>query len=321
MSSSPRKKRGDGNQLILDNGAGEDFLFMHRWMIKMVRDDYAAHGLPPPASWKSVPSPRVAQIVYTPATNPAGVVEFKKDLAASGNMVLVTDVWAKSQEYFNSVMGQWESNYKSVGTLASLSLGALGNLVEFTIHNAMHNRWATPARDPDTGELLVDPVSGASGSRPTFDFSDKWSSPKYDFLGEFYSSHVNPLFWRLHGWVDDRIDDWFRAQEASSPGRIRRRQLHGIEWFEVNRPFVMVDAPFVGVLLEGHGSHGGHGGHHGGGDQQAAEIETMLKVMKLIENDGRERAAPTAVPGEAAPKPPAPPRISMRFEMPGEDAE
>jgi hypothetical protein len=319
----PRKKRDDGNQLILDNGAGEDFLFMHRWMIKMVRDDYAAHGLPPPVSWRSVPSPRVAQIVYAPATNPAGVVEFKRDLAASGNMVPVTDAWAKSQEYFNSVMGQWESNYKSVGTLASLSLGALGNLVEFTIHNAMHNRWATPARDPDTGELLVDPVSGAPGSRPTFDFSDRWSSPRYDFLGEFYSSHVNPLFWRLHGWVDDRIDDWFRAQEASSPGRIRRRQLHGVGWFEVNRPFVMVDAPFVGVSLEGNGGHGGHDRHrvHGGGDQQAAEIETMLKVMKLIENDGRERAAPTVAPGEAAPRPSAPPHISMRFEMPDADVQ
>ena len=47
----------------------------------------------------------------------------------------------------------------------------------------------------------------------------------------------------------------------------------------MNSPFVMVDAPFVGVLLEGHGSHGGHGGHgghHGGGDQQAAEIENFM---------------------------------------------
>lgn len=317
----PRKQRAAGNQLILDNGAGEDFLFMHRWMIRMVRDDYAAHGLPPPASWKSLPSPRVAQVVYSPVTNSAGVVEFKKDLTASGDMVPLTDAWVKTQDYFNTVMRQWESNFKSVGTLASLSLGALGNLLEFTIHNAMHNRWTTPARDPDTGELIVDPATGEPDARPTFDFSDKWSSPKYDFLGEFYSSHVNPLFWRLHGWVDDRIDDWFKAQDASSPGRIKKRQLHGVEWFEVNTPFVMVAEPFVGISLDGHGSHGGHGGHHDH-DQQAAEIETMLKVMALIENDGRAPVpAPPPATLEAAAAPRQRPRISMRFENPGEDAQ
>jgi hypothetical protein len=317
----PRKPRSEGNALILDNGAGEDFLFMHRWMIKMVRDDHAGHGLPPPAAWKSLPSPRVAQTVYSPVTNSAGVVEFKKDIAASGNMVPLTADWVKTQEYFNTIMRQWERNFTNVGTLSSLSLGALGNLLEFTIHNAMHNRWFTPARDPDTGELIVDPVSGEPSERPTFDFSDKWSSPKYDYLGEFYSSHVNPVFWRLHGWVDDRIDDWFRAQEASSPGRIRRRQLHGAEWFEVNKPFVMVAEPFVGVSLEGHGGHHDHdhghdhNGHHG--DPQAAEIETMLKVMAAIENDGRSRELATARTDAARGRP----RVSMRFEMPGENGD
>jgi len=69
------------------------------------------------------------------------------------------------------------------------------------------------------GELIVDPASGAPGARPTFDFSEKWSSPKYDYLGEFYSSHVNPIFWRLHGWVDDRIDDWLNRQLGIGLGR------------------------------------------------------------------------------------------------------
>jgi hypothetical protein len=316
----PRKKRSEGSALVLDNGAGEDFLFMHRWMIKMVRDDYAMQGLAPPAPWKALPSPTLAQVVYSPVTNSAGVIEFNKDIAASGNMVPLTDEWVKSQEYFSTVMRQWERNFAGVTTLASLSLGALGNLLEFTIHNAMHNRWSAPARDPDTGEPIVDPASGAPGERPTFDFSDKWSSPKYDYLGEFYSSHVNPIFWRLHGWVDDRIDDWFKAQEASSPGRIRGRHLHGVEWFEVNKPLVKVDEPFVGVSLEDHGGHGGHHDHgdhaqHGGGDQQAAEIETMLKVMALVENDGKAAGVLSAAPTAAAPRQPA--RVSMRFEMPG----
>jgi hypothetical protein len=310
----PRSKRSDGGSLILDNGAGEDFLFMHRWMIKMVRDDYVRQGIDPPRSWKPLPSPTTAQVIYSPIENSTGVIEFKKDLAASGNMVPSRGEWVTSQEYFNTVMRQWERHFTSTATLASLSLGAFGNLLEFTIHNAMHNRWMTPARDPDTDELIVDPVTGEPDERPPFDFSDKWSSPKYDYLGEFYSSHVNPLFWRLHGWVDDRIDDWFKAQEASSPGRIKRRDLHGVEWFEVNKPFVMADSPFVGVSLDAHGDHHGHDGHAhpGAGDHQAAEIETMLKVMAIIEADGR-KPAPAALVERSRGKAP---RISMRFEMP-----
>ena len=314
----PRRKRSEGSTLILDNGAGEDFLFMHRWMIKMVRDDYIRQGLTPPSPWKALPSPRVAQVVYSPVTNSTGVVEFKKDLAASGNMVPLTGDWVKSQEYFNTVMRPWERNFTSIGTLASLSLGALGNLLEFTIHNAMHNRWFTPARDPDTGELIIDPVSGEPGERPTFDFSDKWSSPKYDYLGEFYSSHLNPLFWRLHGWVDNRIDDWFSAQGASNPGKIKGRQLHGVEWFEVNKPFVMVDEPFVGIsLIDHHHTHDDHD-HHGRDDKQAAEIEAMLKIMAIIESDGKQPAIAEAMPRAEAVQRKAP-RVSMRFEMPGEN--
>lgn len=321
VDRAPRKKRDEGNNLMLENGAGEDFLFMHRWMIKMVRDDYAKQGLTPPSPWKSIPSATIAQVVYSPTTSASGIVEFRKDLAASGNMVPPMGDWAKTQEYFSTIMRQWENHFKSVATLSSLSLGALGNLLEFTIHNAMHNRWLAPARDPDTGELILDPVTGEPSARPTFDFSDKWDSPKYDYLGEFYSSHVNPLFWRLHGWVDDRIDDWFNAQEASSPGRIKKLELHGVDWFKVNKPFVMVEKPFVGVSLDDHRGHHGNGGHshHGGnGGVQAAEIETMLKVMAIIENDDKERARLTTA-GLSDTTRPKQLRISMHFEMPGEN--
>ena len=315
----PRMSRVNGNGLILDEGAGEDFLFMHRWMIKMVRDDYVKNGLTPPASWSKIPGPTFAQIVYSLVTNSAGVVEFKKDIAASGNMVPPAGDWVKAPEYFSTVMRQWETHYRNPAMLASLSLGALGNLLEFTIHNAMHNRWMTPARDPETGAVIIDPATGGLGERPPFDFSDKWSSPKYDYLGEFYSSHVNPLFWRLHGWVDDTINAWFKVQEVASPGKIKPRQLHGVDWFEVNPPFVIVTDPFVGVSLDGHGSHHDHRDqmhHHGDGtDQQAAEIDTMLKVMAAIENDANTAGPLTGTLAEATR--PRTSRVSMRFEMPG----
>ena len=56
--------------------------------------------------------------------------------------------------------------------------------------------------------------------------------PKYDCLGEFYSSHMNLLFWRLHEWVDDRIEDWFNAHEAARPGEIEWYEFQGITWFK-----------------------------------------------------------------------------------------
>lgn len=293
--------------LDLDNGAGEDFLFMHRWMIQMVRNDYAKQGLPAPVPWKQVPKPSMAQASFVEAKDAAGAVIFKRDVASSGNMVPPADEWPKTPEFFSTIMRSWERQFTSKGTLASLSLGGLGNLIEFTIHNNMHMRWASPARDPETGEIVIDPATGDAG-RPTFDFSDKWDSPKYDYLGEFYSSHVNPLFWRLHGWVDDRIDDWFAAQEAASPGRIKKRQLHGVDWFEVKQPFVMVDEPFVGVALEA--GHGGHGGHHGH-DHQAEEVATMLKVMDALQNDGKKDVlAKVTKAGTAVSRRP----ISMHFK-------
>jgi hypothetical protein len=308
----PRFSRAKGNGLILDGGAGEDFLFMHRSMIKMLRDDYLTNNLPPLASWSSIPGPSTPQIVYSPLKNPAGVVEFKRDIPRSGNMVPPAADWAKAPEYFNTVMRQWESHYRNPSTLASLSLGALGNLLEFTIHNAMHNRWMTPARDPETGAVIIDPQTGELSERLPFDFSDKWNSPKYDFLGEFYSSHVNPLFWRLHRWIDDCIDAWFNAQEAASPGRIQQRPMLDVDWFEVNPPFVIVAKPFVGVSLETHAGHHGHSEHTRDRekDTKTAEIATMLKVMSAIEHDQNGLEARTGRQGRSS-------RVSMRFEMPG----
>ena len=83
----------------------------------------------------------------------------------------------------------------------------------------------------------------------------------YDYLGETFSSHVNPIFWRLHGWVDDRIEDWFKAQESVRPGAVKRRAMDGIDWFEADKTWVLVDEPWEG-LKDPHAGHGGHGHGH-----------------------------------------------------------
>jgi hypothetical protein len=137
-------------------------------------------------------------------------------------------------------------------------------------------RWSTAPRDPETGDL---------GGRESYDVDTRWDAPHNDVLSDFHSSHVNPIFWRLHGWVDNRIEEWFQAHEAAQPGSVKRKSLKGLAWFEQGN-WVVKDVPFDWPEVHS----GGHGHGHGGHDD-AAETEVMLKVMdRLREVDSRPGA-------------------------------
>jgi hypothetical protein len=256
-------------KLDLNNGAGEDFLFMHRKMITMIRDEYASLGHPYIESWKTLPRPDEPQFSYSEiddSSNP-GKKLYKFDPRSSGFMIPPAEPrddpsikFLKSEDYFMSVMALLERQFKSPSYLSALSLGTLGNLLEFTIHNQMHMRWSSISRDPKTGK---------PASRPDFDFDEKWDDPRYDYLGEFYSSHVNPIFWRLHGWVDDRIEDWFNAHEASQPGEVQRTEYKGVSWFKPGK-WVQASNPFYWPEVQS----------SMGDDREAIDI--MLKVLEII---------------------------------------
>jgi hypothetical protein len=291
----------ENNQLNLSNGAGEDFLFMHRKMIAMVQDEYKSQGVPYIESWKSIPPsfegeefPKpedkyidTHQFFYSEQEDPQnpGKKIYRLNISESGNMVPPPYVvpspskeddlrflrfikFVKSPEYFRNVMMSLERLFKNNTFLATISLGALGNLLEFEIHNQMHMRWSS---------IPLDPESGEPSDRDPFDTDSKWDNPEYDYLGDFYSSHVNPLFWRLHGWVDDRIEDWYKAHEAIHAGEIERFEYQGIKWFKPGK-WVMVSKPFYWP------EHN----HHHGNDQD--EIDAMLKVLEII----RRAITPTA---------------------------
>ena len=72
--------------LDLENGAGEDFLFMHRKMILMLEEVYSQAGKTPPAAWTVLPAANVPQTVYK-AANASGTETFVFDPDASGFMV------------------------------------------------------------------------------------------------------------------------------------------------------------------------------------------------------------------------------------------
>lgn len=249
---------------IADNGSGEDFLFMHRDMIGAVRALYDAADQKPIAGWGAVPSPGgpVEQGFAIPLNWKQSSEPTMRRLEA-----------LKSDIYFWTAMRGWDRQFKNAAFLSAISLGALGATLEFTAHNDMHMRWSSAPRDPATGEVVPD-------GRLATDFDPKWSSPEYDFLGEFYSSHVNPVFWRLHGWVDERIEDWFAAHETAHPGEVKRAGVGSVEWFAPGR-WVSSEEPWARPKPHHGGGH--HHGHSGaGGHHSDLDPAVMKKVIEIL---------------------------------------
>ncbi len=173
----PRPALDSRGRPLPDNDSGEDFLYMNRWMLALAE----GHGPARIDSWRRVPPP----------DDPDYPVPNFPDSGLEG---------LKSEDYYERHLAPWERQYKDEDYLRAVTLGRLGSEIEFTISNDMHLRWAAPS-----------PV----GYRPTTvvarDIDRHWDAPAYDYLGDIYASHVNPLFWKLRGWVDDRVDDWKRA--------------------------------------------------------------------------------------------------------------
>jgi hypothetical protein len=185
----PRPARDRAGRPIKANDSGEDFLFMHRRTIALANAILAEVGnssCPRVEGWERIPPPGDADYPVP-------------DFPDSGLEELM------SVEYFEQYIAPWERQYTDSDYLRSVTLGRLGSDIEVTIYAAMHMRWAAPSK---VGYRPVTTIAGGIGER--------WDAPAYDYLGDTYSSHVNPIFWKLHGWVDDRLEDWKRANGVTS---------------------------------------------------------------------------------------------------------
>lgn len=278
-----RNARGAG---WITNGAGEDFLFMHREMILQVR---AIENI---GSWARVPSPPPL-VSYQPGFeaahvgNPDGFA-IPPAWTVPGDPGMTS--WLFELRKTSTLYARfqaWEAQYTDPTYLSRITLGELGARMEWTIHNWMHMRWASAPRDPATGEFVAE-------GRGVLDFAEKWFRPEYDYLGETFSSHVNPVFWRLHGWVDDRIEDWFRAHEAAHKGEVKQLNVLGVPWFAPGK-WVVVSEPWSGrQKAPAHHDHttadgqaGAHGGGHGGVQRGGhgnldLDVDVMKRALSVI---------------------------------------
>lgn len=175
-----------------ESGSGIDFLGMHRQMIQMTNNAMAAASDP---NWPKVigwdpipfeddnsdwPVPEW-QAAPPPWADPAMWQRFT-DLANH----------ARSDDRVNE-MKTIAAIFKDPARLATMSLDELGIQMEWSIHGWMHMRWSgAPADDA---------------------FS---SDPDNDWLFLPWSSHVSKTFWKLHGWIDNRINDWEVATDQQA---------------------------------------------------------------------------------------------------------
>jgi hypothetical protein len=234
----PRPALDAQRQMLRDNLSGEDFLFMHRQMIAHVNQMLAEAAdplYPRVEGWPSVPRPGDPDYpVPAPIVGPDG--QF-------------IDAFIKSNNAYFQQFALWDFAFTDEAYLRSVSLGQLGADLEYSIHNAMHGRWAAqPA------------VGIRPGAALTEEIDPQWDDPAYDYLGDTYASHVNPIFWKLHGWVDDRIEAWKVANG-----------IHGeIEW----------QGTWVGPM-----EHEPHPIHHFAPVAEAAEgladMEQVAAILRL----------------------------------------
>lgn len=247
----PARRPLSGNRAapIYDNDSGEDFLYMHRQMIAAVNAQLAQIGdatYPRVEGWPRLPAIGDADYPVPPAweTGDAALDAYLRE--------------TKSDPFFNDTLLSWERQFSDPEYLRGRSLGDLGARIEFTIHNRMHMRWCEQIAEmrPD-----VDPVDPE-------DIDGRWDDPSYDWLGDTYSSHVHRVFWKMHGWVDDRIEDWRRANDVTGPIEWRGTWLgkmpphpdpHSLHAMLTLQPEEMVTAMAAAADLEhdhGHGQMG-----------------------------------------------------------------
>jgi len=194
----PRPSLDINGRVILNNNSGEDFLYMHRKMIEDVNNMLAQGNYTygkKVVGWSRIPAPNDRNFPVPPGYEGRNSEETRM-IANS-----------KTNEFYYNNLLPLENSLKNPNYLRNLTLGQLGARIEFLVHNPMHLRWSSSL------------LNYREEVNPFWDvdrISTEWDLTSYNWLVDSYSSHVNEVFWKLHGWVDDRINDWQKANNIDT---------------------------------------------------------------------------------------------------------
>lgn len=165
------------SRLHCDSGgvSGEDFLYMHREMLKMAQQVLKAAGQPCIAGWKSLPAS---------IDDPVWPVPIKPPSDAS-----TADPKAFWQNKFDDLKRNdrflRDPEYLRLATLNKLAQDA-----ELYLHNVLHL-------------LYSDAADHCKG--------DSDPSPACDDLNTFWAASANRHFVKIHGYIDDFTGLWLKA--------------------------------------------------------------------------------------------------------------
>ncbi|MBC7691150.1 MAG: hypothetical protein H7222_05225 [Methylotenera sp.] len=207
--------------------SGEEFLLMHHHMVDALRVALTGSHLSCIAGWRELPSPRDS--LWPVPKGQAG------DSSKTSDTALMMDAWMKKLAAPEFLKGK--------------SLSFVGTVIEFSLHNQMHMRWAAIPRAHDDFSPLDSPQSGLLDTSP---YDDR----KFQWLGNPYSAHVNPVFWKLHGWVDSVIPKWLAANGYSSVSAQCQGDPKCYQW---RSSWVGASMHGDAAGIPGHGNHDGHG--------------------------------------------------------------
>lgn len=186
----PRPAANEHGSEIIGNGSGEDYLYFHCELLSFANhllSGVGDAGYPRVEGWVSIPRPDDPDYPVPP---PWYVPE---GLTVSNAFI----VRSKTDDFFERRFLSWERACNDPAFLRKVSLDEFGTLIESTLHDGLRSRWgsAPGAWRPDP------PVAGEP-------IGTGWDDPRYDYLRDTYSMHVNPVYWKFYGWVQDRVEDW-----------------------------------------------------------------------------------------------------------------
>jgi hypothetical protein len=187
----PRPAADENEAPLFDNDAGEDFFYMNRQLIRRVNRILTEVGdpdYPQVEGWITLPGPDNPDFPVPPAWFDPGSHPIVNRYIAR----IKTDI------VYRRHLVSWERIFTDPNFLKGVTLGTLGGLVDYYLMNPFRRRWAAA---PGAMRPAVGPEEASS-------IGTEWDDLRYDFLSDYYSMQVNPIYWRFAGWIDDRLEEW-----------------------------------------------------------------------------------------------------------------